>query len=203
MTKPQIDKAVSNYRAMLEKHLGELPSEAVQTVLGQLEFAREQLDVFRKRVDDEVGMIVRPFKIDRTKTPQQLVDSVMSAKGRVCHVWSDILATMPTDGPDEGEMYFFRHRWDVSCEEQTTLLAKRGLIPHHLAQLQINIDDASFAPTYPNATQWRHDNKYFGASFGIWKHTYSSADGHNVISVAKRMYPYFWEKKYYYGGIRT
>lgn len=51
MTKGQIDKAVANYRAMLEKHSDDFNSEAVQTVLGQSELAEEQFGIFRKRVE--------------------------------------------------------------------------------------------------------------------------------------------------------
>lgn len=51
ITAGQIDKAASIFRAKLEKHRSELPSEAVQLVLGQEELGSELFGVFRKRVD--------------------------------------------------------------------------------------------------------------------------------------------------------
>ncbi len=52
MTSRQIDKAVSHYRSMLEKHRSEIGSSAnVQLVLGQSEYLDEQLAVIRKRID--------------------------------------------------------------------------------------------------------------------------------------------------------
>ena len=58
-TADQIDKAVANYRALLEKHSGEFNADAVQTVLGQSEFANEQFAVFRRRVEVLSNLIVR------------------------------------------------------------------------------------------------------------------------------------------------
>lgn len=50
-TGPQIDKAVANYRAMLEKFAPQFPADAVQKVLGQSELADEQFKVFRRRIE--------------------------------------------------------------------------------------------------------------------------------------------------------
>jgi hypothetical protein len=50
-TASQIDKAVGNYRALLEKHAPDFGAEAVQVVLGQSELAGEQFAVFRRRVE--------------------------------------------------------------------------------------------------------------------------------------------------------
>lgn len=51
MTTGQISKAVANYRAMLEKHALDFPADAVQSVLGDHNFAVEQLRLFRERVE--------------------------------------------------------------------------------------------------------------------------------------------------------
>ena len=111
------------------------------------------------RVVDE--MIVRHFKIDRTKTRGQMI----SALGRVEYVNHDVLETMPLDGPDEGDMYFFPSKRYIPVAEQPAELAKRGLVPHPAAQIQVNIDDPSFADEHPNGVQW---NKNSCASFLRW-----------------------------------
>lgn len=161
MTEGQLDKAVDLYRAMVRKHSSEFSSDAVQQVLGQPDYVAEQVAVLRHRVEAVSEMIVRPFKIDRTKTVEQMI----SALGRKEYVNHDVLATMPLEGPDEGEMYFFPVKQYIPVAEQPAELAKRGLVPHPVAQIQVNIDNPSFADEHPNGVQW-DGNAY--AAFGRW-----------------------------------
>ena len=106
-------------------------------------------------------MIIRPFKLDRNKSPEEMIHVF----GRTEYVDHEVLATMPTDGPDEGEMYFFCLNRYIPVSEQPVELAKHGLVPHYLAQIQINIDDPFFADDHPNAMQW---GKYNYATFYRW-----------------------------------
>lgn len=140
-----------------------LPKEASQQVIEAqgAEMVKVFVADFRKRVEANSEMIVRPFKLDRTKTREQMI----KALGRAEYVNTDVLATMPTDGPDEGEIYFFPAKHYVPVAEQATELAKRGLVPHYLAQMQVNIDDPSFADDHPNGMQW-DKNSY--AAFDRW-----------------------------------
>ena len=73
MTEGQVAKAVANFRAQLEKHASEFDSRAVQSVLGQPEFAEEQLAVFRRRVDAVSILIFRRVKVNRGRSPQDVL----------------------------------------------------------------------------------------------------------------------------------
>lgn len=172
-TTSQINKAVANYRAMLEKHAHEFPQEAVQVVLGQSELAREQLAVFRRRVEIVSKMIVRPFKVDRTKTPAEL----LKACNRVPWCIDEaVLETMPTDGPEEGDLAFFPLEKNTLVADIPRVLDEHGLIPDYAAQMQVNADDPAFAEGHPNGMQW---NKNSYACFS------QNGDKHSV-GVARR-----------------
>lgn len=66
MTDGQIERAIEIFRAQLRKHKGELPSDAVQTVLGQAELGPEWFAVLRDRVEAVRGTIVT---VDRSVRP--------------------------------------------------------------------------------------------------------------------------------------
>lgn len=66
MTDGQIERAIEIFRAQLRKHQNELPSEAVQIVLGQSKLGHELLAVLRKRVEAVRGTIVT---VDRSVRP--------------------------------------------------------------------------------------------------------------------------------------
>ncbi len=140
-----------------------LPKEQSQQVIEAqgAEMVKTFVADFRKRVEANSEMIIRPYKLDRTLTREQMI----VALGRKEYVNADVLATMPTDGPDEGEIFFFPAKRWVPVAEQAAELEKRGLVPHYLAQMQVNIDDPSFADDHPNGMQWRK-NSY--ASFLRW-----------------------------------
>ena len=150
ITQRQIDKAVANYRTLLEKHAPKFESAAVQTVLGQSEFADAQFALFRERIEAISGMIVRHVKVDRTRTPQKVVD----ANGRTQYVDKDVLATMPNGEGDEVDVYFFKVGRDLSVGEVEKEYALRGLVPDPRAQAAVNEADPSFADEHPNGSQW-------------------------------------------------
>jgi hypothetical protein len=151
MTPGQIDKAVGNYRALLEKHHGEFGVEAVQTVLEQSELANEQFAVFRRRVEMESKIIVRHFKVDRTKSPAELL---AACKRVPWYIDEAVLATMPMNGPAEGGLFFFPLEKETLAADIPKVLAERGLIPDYAAQMQVNADDPIFADEHPNGMQW-------------------------------------------------
>jgi hypothetical protein len=155
MTGPQIDKAVANYRAMLEKFAPQFDADAVQTVLGQSDFADAQLSIFRTRVEAVSEMIIRHVKVDRTKTPQQMI----AALGRTPYVTDAILETMPRGEGEEVDVVFFPLKRYVPTTEWLAELELRGLKPDHYAQLQANVDDKAFADEHPNGSQWGLDEK--------------------------------------------
>jgi len=158
-TAGQIDKAVANYRALLEKHSGEFNIEAVQTVLDQSELAGEQLSVFRRRVEAASNLIVRRVKVNRTRTPQE----TLIATGRKQYVNDRVVATMSRGEGDEVELYFFkpdalaydRNGWisDADLEKQFELRGLKPADPYSLAV--VNEADPVFADEHPNATHWK------------------------------------------------
>src|SRR3989344_7795647 len=83
-----------------------MPSETVQQVLAEQgdAVADEMLAVIRKRVEALTGMICRRVKVNRSRTPQEMLD----ATGRAQYTDKDVVAAMPKDGKDEEDVYFFK-----------------------------------------------------------------------------------------------
>lgn len=174
-TQGQIDKAVANYRALLEKHASEFESSAVQTVLGQPEFAEAQFALFRTHVESATGRVIAPngivmpegtivrhAHVDRTRASQEVID----ATGRAKHVDLAVLATMPLGEGDEVDVHFIPTKRLVLASEVAALLAQYGLVPDSRAQAAINEADPAFADKYPNGTQWGN-NCYL--AFSRWR----------------------------------
>ena len=134
-----------------------LPFNTVQAVLDEEMDAliSEIFQPLRTRVERRSEMIVRHFKLDRTKTLEQMIEAL----GHNKYVDAKVLATMPTDGPDEGDMIFFPLKRFVPVAEYSAELELRGLKAHPLAQLQINADDQAFTDEHPNGSQWGLDAK--------------------------------------------
>ena len=135
----------------------EFSAEAVQTVLGQSELAGEQFAVFRKRVEMASKMVVRHFKVDRTKTPAGLL---AACKRVPWYIDEAVLANMPMDGPEEGDLVFFPLERNTPVADISRALDEQGLIPDYAAQMQVNADDPAFADEHPNGMQWGGKNSY-------------------------------------------
>lgn len=140
-----------------------LPSEAVQKVLkmpGNTAID-EMVAVFRKYVEAQIGIILRRVRVDRSRTPQQVVH----ATGRKQYVDKDILATMPQGEGDEVDVYFIPIKRFVPAKEVLAFLAQYGLVPDPRAQAAVNETDPAFADEHPNGSQWS-DNCYL--TFNHW-----------------------------------
>lgn len=171
VTVRQINKAVANYRALLEKHAEDFTAEAVQTVLGQPELASEQLAVFRNRVAMVANSFVRKVKVNRDLTPRQAID----ATGRRQYTNQAVIDTMPSGVGDEVELVYFKLSGtavkDVftPCDTLRAEYEARGLKPDPVAQAADNAADPAFADKIPNACQWQDENSdYCSATFGRW-----------------------------------
>ena len=196
-TTGQIDKAVADYRALLEKHAGEFDTEAVQTVLGQSEFAGEQLAIFRRRVEMISNMIIRRIRVNRSLTPQQALD----ATGRKQYTDRDVVNSMPHGEGDEAEVVFFKldlskrggYISDNDLEKEFEL---RGLVsadPYSLAA--VNRDDPAFADEKPNGTHWKDANgKWCFAVFYCWD------GGGRSVSVDR--HGDGWGERWWFAGLR-
>lgn len=189
-TAGQIDKAVANYRALLEKHGREFNSEAMQSVLGQPELADEMFDLFRRRVEAVSNMVVRHVRVNRGQTPQQAID----ATGRIQYVNNDVLNTMPRGNGGDKEVFFFKlGRW-INDADLAKEYESRGLVPDLYAQAQVNTDDPSFADEHPNGCYWQDSNgRWNFAAFDRW-------GGERSVSV-------YWDESgwigcWWFGGVR-
>jgi hypothetical protein len=169
-----------------------IPREGTQKVLEDQGGALvdDFVSSLRKRAEAASEMIVRHFKIDRTKSKKEMIHSL----GRREYVENDVLATMPIEGPDEGDLYFFPAKRFIPVNELAREFEIRGLTPHPLAQMQVNIDDPSFADDYPNGVQWQDSKKRFSyATFDRW------GGGREVLVNSSGL---DWDDRWWFGGVR-
>ena len=190
ITDGQINKTVGLYRAMLEKHRSELDSEAVQSVLGQPDFVGAMLGILRGRVEAISDMIVRRVRVDRTRTPQAVLD----ATGRTQHVNEDVLTTMPEGEGEEADVYFFPLRRRVTEAQLAQEYELRGLTPDPRAQAAVNEANPAFADDRPNGTQWQDAN-------GNW--CYAAFDRcYGTRNVRVRRLDNGWDARWWFAGLR-
>lgn len=195
-TPGQIDKAVANFRALLEKHAGEFDTEAVQTVLGQSELAGEQLAIFRRRVEAVSNLIIRCVKVDRSLTPQQALD----ATGRKQYTNRQVVDSMPPGEGYEVEVVFFKldlseRNGYISGHDLEKEFELRGLIPTDPFSLAaVNRDDLAFADEKPNAAHWKDaDGNWCFAAFNRW-------DDEREVLVDR--HDHDWDDRWWFAGLR-
>ncbi len=190
-TTGQIDKAVANYRALLEKHASEFGVEAVQTVLGQPELAQEQLAVFRNRVEAQSNLLIRRATVDRTRT----ANAALKATGRNLYVDDDVAEGMPQGEGSEIELLFFTLGRDISDKDLDREYELRGLKPADPYSLAaFNEADPAFADQRPNGTHWKDsDGRWCCAYFNQW-------DVKRLVDV--RRYDFGWDGRWWFAGVR-
>ena len=195
-TAGQIDKAVGNYRALLEKHRGEFESEPFQLVLGQSELADEQFGVLRKRIEAISGMIVRRVSVNRNRTPKQALD----ATGRKQYTDGDVVNAMPHGEGDEVEVVFFKpdltnrngYISDADLDKDYELRGLKPADPYSVSV--VNEADNAFADEKPHGTHWKDSNgKWCFATFGLWR-------GERFVSVDR--HDYGWFDDWWFAGVR-
>jgi len=191
-TAGQIDKAVANYRALLEKYAKEFTSEAVQTVPGQPELVTEQLSVFKKRVEAINEIIVRRVRVHRNQSPKEALKATTYVK------WVDddtIVDEMPMSTNEEVEVYFFRVGRKISTSDLDKQYKSRGLKPDPIAQAKVHQDDPAFSDSHPNAVQWK--NK--AGKFCLAKFFRKDNNNHVVVNQDDNE----WDEDYlWFGGVR-
>lgn len=170
-TAGQIDKAVANYRALLEKHSGEFGAGAVQTVLGQSELADEQLTVFRRRVEAISSLVVRKVTVNRARTPQEALD----ATGRKQYTDRKVVDSMPKGDGVEVEVVFFKpdlseRNGYISDDDLEKEFELRGLKPADpISVAAVNEADPAFADGKPHGSHWKNsDGKWCFVAFDLW-----------------------------------
>lgn len=190
MTQSQIDDAVNNYRALLEKNVGRFESDVMQKVLSQSGFANEQYGVLYRRTEMINKMIIRKVKVSRARTPQEAID----ATGRDKHLNSDLLSAMPRSAVEEVEVCFLPLAKHTNARDVQQILKDYGLEPDPYALAAVNEADPAFADSHPNGTQWINDDgKYCYLLFSRWK---------NKRYVFYWCNNYIWDDYWWIGGVR-
>src|SRR3989344_1061665 len=146
----QIGKLQELVGARLRKSA--LQSEAVQTVVAnQVDaVADEMVAALRKRVEAQSEIIIRRVRVDRSCSPQEVIDATRRNK----YVDDDVVATMPKGEGDEVDVHFVPTKRFVPVKEVSAFLAQYGLVPDPRAQAAVNEADPAFADKYPNGSQW-------------------------------------------------
>ena len=196
ITTEQLGRASDRFIARCRKNAASLPKDFSQQVLEDEgdELAQEMFEVFRKRVERRSKIIVRRPTVNRDRTLEQMI----AAAGRTQYLDKDgkTLKTMPRQGTgtEEVELYFFNPGRYLTIDEQEQELAAYGLVPDYYAQVQVNIDDPSFADEHPNGAQW--DNKDGQASFVTFRR------GGDERYVDCRRGGYEWDGYWWFAGRR-
>lgn len=156
-TPGQIDKAVANYRALLEKHSGDFNTDAVQMVLGQSELAGEQFAVFRRRVEAVSDLITRKVRVNRNRSQQEALDATHRAQ----YTNREVVDAMPKGEGKEVEIVFFKPDLsqrngfisDDDLEKEFELRCLKPADPISVAA--VNEADPAFADEKPHGTHWK------------------------------------------------
>ncbi|MFA4819052.1 MAG: hypothetical protein WC621_04380 [Patescibacteria group bacterium] len=192
ITKGQAGRAADRFMEFCYKNAASLPKDTVQQVLEEEgdQLSQEMFEALRKRVEARSSMIVRHVKVNRKQSPVQVID----ATGRVKYINDDTLASMPSEGAEEVDMYFFKLDKYVSVDDLDREYERCGLVPDPYVQLQANTDDPAFADEHPNGGQWRDSQgRACYIAFG------RDGDGRNV---GVRRSSLDWHDDWWFGGVR-
>lgn len=128
--------------------------------------------VIRGLVEAVSNLIVRRVSVNRTRTPQAVID----ATGRRQYTDRAVVDSMPRGTGVEVEVVFFRPRpeayvdgliSDDRLEGELTYFNLDPAFPDDVAA--VNEADPDFADTYPNGTHWQDkDGRWCYAAFSRW-----------------------------------
>src|SRR3989344_8514950 len=114
MTDGQIESVANQVRDAMRKHRSEVGKEPAQLALSVDNLGMRMFAVFRELAEKLSGLITRHVKVDRTHTPDQVIDRT----GRVrWYIDEQVLAKMPRDGFDEGNVVLFELDYHASVDE--------------------------------------------------------------------------------------
>jgi hypothetical protein len=191
ITPGQIGKFQELLAARLRK--SDLLSEPVQQVLATQgdSVADDMLATIRKRVDAMSNLIIRRVKVDRNRTPQQVIDATV----RKQYTEKKVVAAMPKGEGDEIEVIFFKLDRYVSDADLDKEYESRGLKPADpYSQAAVNEADPAFADDHPNGTHWKDEaGKYCYATFRRW---------HDERYVDVYRYDDDWSDSWFFAGVR-
>jgi len=125
--------------------------------------------LWRGRVERDSEMVVRHVKVDRNRTRRSMIRALRT-RGREEYVDGDVLETMPTQGMEEVDVYFFLGKKTMLVAELDREFESRLLVPDPFAQMQANIDDPAFSDEHPNGVQWQDaDGNYCYFVISRWR----------------------------------
>jgi hypothetical protein len=167
-TAGQINKAISNFRALLEKHTPNFQADIVQDVLGDPEFAKAQFELLKTRIEARTGLrtmtLAKPFDFDSIseKTAKDL--------GRTFYGNADILLTCPKPvGIQEVSITLWEESGLLSCETLDARYMEKGLAPNPWHLVAFALMQPDFADKRAIATQWKDaDGNFCYAVFNRW-----------------------------------
>lgn len=198
-TAGQIDKAVANYRALLEKHSGDFNADAVQMVLAQSELAGEQFAVFRRRVEAVSNLIIRKVPVNRNRSQQEALD----ATNRAQYTDRKVVDAMPKGKGDEVEVevVFFKpdlseRNGFISDDDLEKEFESRGLKPADpISVAAVNEADPDFADEKPHSTHWKDaKGNWCCAAFNRWN---------DEREVSVRRHGRGWNDRWWFAGVRS
>lgn len=198
MTNGQINTAVAQLRAAMEKHRSEIISDTAQQVLGVENLGMQMFAVFRKHAEMISKFIVRRVvKVNRNRPPHE----ALKATARNLYVTDSVVAAMPKGEGSETEVIFFKpgpeaykNGW-INDADLDNEYEKRGLKPADPYSLAaVNEVDPLFADEYPNSTHWKDaDGKWCYTAFYRW-------DGGRSVDVYRDGFG--WRDDWWFAGLR-
>ena len=147
------------------------------------------------RQPDLVAAVIRRVFVNRTRTPQEMLD----VTGRDQYSDKDVLEVMPRGQGNEVEVFFFNFGYyatNADLEQEFDLRGFKPADPYSL--IAANAADPVFAESHPNATHWKDtEGKWCFAACYRFR-------GRRVVSV----HPYKetewgeWGRNWWFAGIR-
>lgn len=189
ITPGQIGKIQELLAAGLRK--SGLPNESVQRVIETQGDALvvELVSAIHRRVEAVSNLVVRRVKVDRNRTPQQMLD----ATDRRQYTDSEVVEAMPRGEGEEAEVHFFKLDRYVSDDELDQEFNLRGLKPADPYSLAaVNEEDPAFADDRPNGTHWKSRGKWCYIAFRRWN---------GVRSVDVYCYALGWGDYWWFAGL--
>ncbi|MDP3875127.1 MAG: hypothetical protein Q8Q22_01240 [bacterium] len=168
MTGGQAGRITDRFQAKCRKDGAIFSKDTVQTVLDEEMdgLVGEMFEMLRVRVERRAGIITRHVRVNRTRTPQAVLD----ATGRKQYTDPNVVDAMPRGEGEEADIHFFkpgRYVNDSELEKEYELRGLKPVDPYSLAQ--VNVDDPSFADIHPNGTHWKNSKgQWCFAAFGRW-----------------------------------
>ncbi|MBU4480154.1 hypothetical protein KKG48_01780 [Patescibacteria group bacterium] len=140
-----------------DSNVSEIDRDEFRKICGKKKF---------RRVNNDDGTISFFVRVDRSLTPQQILDET----GRKQYVNSDVVACMPRGKGDEVEVIFFKHGCFISDDDLEKEYERQGFVhadPYSLSA--VNRGDPAFADEHSNCTHWKDSSgKWCYATFYRW-----------------------------------